>query len=88
MADQAEITAFGESEADLGSLCHIRRTRSPLFFTSIVARHRLRVGGLAKNESVNRSRDADPWPTPTVRGRKPAEIREVRSSCPELSCYF
>ena len=31
MADQAEITAFGESEADLGSLCHKRRTRSPLF---------------------------------------------------------
>jgi hypothetical protein len=40
--------------------------------------------GLAKLESVNPSRDADPWPSPTVRVHLPAAIREVRSGLPRV----
>ena len=47
VADQAEITAFGESQADLGGLCHKLRTRSPLL-TSIAAPARIGIRAAAR----------------------------------------
>ena len=87
VADQAEITAFSKSEANLGGLCHKRRALSPLLISLVRSIAKESVA-LAKLESV----------TP-VSGRRSSgllrpsgvvcRLRSERfgAGCPELSCY-